>query len=154
MPPNPTHIRTVVTRRTLHRPLVVFASACLVGTLASDIAYWRTSDILWVDFSDWLVTAGVIVGIVALVVALIEIFALRRPARGETTWPLAVGGLLALAIAILDMMIHTRDAWTSVVPWGLAASAAAVFVLLATAIVERGIERPVLTDEFTDEATI
>jgi uncharacterized membrane protein len=42
--------------------LWAFAASCFLGTLVTDIAYWRTADIAWVDFSDWLVTAGVIIG--------------------------------------------------------------------------------------------
>jgi uncharacterized membrane protein len=37
-----------------------------------------------------------------------------------------------LILAILNMLIHTRDAWTSVVPWGLALSALTVLAILIT----------------------
>jgi uncharacterized membrane protein len=44
------------------------AAACFFGTLVTDVAYWRTANVVWADFSDWLVTAGVIAGYAALVV--------------------------------------------------------------------------------------
>jgi uncharacterized membrane protein len=103
-----------------------------MGTLATDIAYWRTANIMWADFSDWLLTAGVIVGYVTVVVALIETFAIRSPLRGRLTWLYAIGNLAALILATFDMFVHTRDAWTSVVPWGLVLSAAIVLVLILT----------------------
>jgi uncharacterized membrane protein len=31
------------------------------------------------------------------------------------------------------MLVHTRDAWTAVVPWGIGLSAASAIVVLATA---------------------
>jgi uncharacterized membrane protein len=109
-----------------------FAMSCVFATLATDVAYWRTANVMWADFSDWLVTAGVIVGYVAVVVALIELLTVRRD-RGWPTWPAAIAYVIALIVATLDMLVHTRDAWTSVVPWGLAPSAVAVLLLLVAA---------------------
>ena len=39
--------------------LVPFPIACFVGTLLTDIAYWRTAEMMWADFSAWLLTVGV-----------------------------------------------------------------------------------------------
>jgi uncharacterized membrane protein len=126
-----------IRRRPVYRALAAFAASCFVGTLATDIAYWRTADMMWSDFSDWLLTFGVIVGGVAVVVAVIETLILRAPRRGRVTWPYALGSLVALILATLDMFVHTRDAWTSVVPWGLVLSAATVLVLILTAWMTR-----------------
>lgn len=121
-------------RRPFYRRLAAFAAACFVGTLATDITYWRTANIMWTDFSDWLLTVGVIVGYVTVIVALIEIFAIRSPRRGRPTGWYAIGSVVALILATLDMLVHTRDAWTSVVPWGLVLSAAIVLVLILTGL--------------------
>lgn len=86
---------------------------------------------MWADFSDWLLTVGVIVGYATVVVALIETFAIRSPLRGAT-WRYAIGNVVALILATFNMLVHTRDAWTSVVPWGLVLSAAIVLVLILT----------------------
>ena len=37
-----------------------------------------------------------------------------------------------MILATLNMLVHTHDAWTSVVPWGLVLSAAVVLILLFT----------------------
>jgi uncharacterized membrane protein len=102
--------------------------------LATDITYWRTANIMWTDFSDWLLTVGVVVGYVAIIVALIEIFAIRSPRRSRPAGWYALGSVVALILATLDMLVHTRDAWTSVVPWGLVLSAAIVLVLILTGL--------------------
>jgi uncharacterized membrane protein len=102
--------------------------------LATDIAYWWTADMMWADFSDWLLTVGVIVGYATVVVALIETFAIRR---GGTSWRYAIGNVVALILATFNMLVHTGDAWTSVVPWGLVLSAAIVLVLILTAWMTR-----------------
>jgi uncharacterized membrane protein len=100
--------------------------------LATDIAYWRTANMMWADFSAWLLTVGVVVGYVTIIVALIETFAIRSPLRRRLTWPYAIGNVAALVLATFDTFVHTRDAWTSVVPWGLVLSAAVVLALILT----------------------
>jgi uncharacterized membrane protein len=37
-----------------------------------------------------------------------------------------------MIVATFNMLIHTRDAWTSVVPWGLALSGITVVLLVFT----------------------
>jgi uncharacterized membrane protein len=121
-----------VGRSPFYRALAAFPASCFIGTLATDLAYWRTVNVMWVDFSDWLVTVGVIVGYLTIVVALIETFAIRSPLRPRATWPYVLGNLVALILATFNMLVHTRDAWTSVVPWGLVLSAATALVVILT----------------------
>jgi uncharacterized membrane protein len=116
--------------RLFYRPLRAFAAACLIGGLATDIAYWLSADFIWVDFSDWLVSIGAAFGVAAFIVAVIEFFARGRLARPNLLS--LVFDFFAWAAAILDLLVHTRDSWTSVVPWGLALSAVAVFILLVS----------------------
>jgi uncharacterized membrane protein len=46
----------------IHPMLVPIPIACFVGTLLTDPTYWRTADMMWADFSAWLVTVGTIFG--------------------------------------------------------------------------------------------
>jgi len=117
--------------------LVAFAISCFLGTLATDIAYWRTADMMWADFSDWLVTAGVVVGYVTILVTLIEVFGLPSGRLRRPSWPYVIGNIVTLILATLNMLVHTRDAWTSVVPWGVVLSAAVVVIALVTGGVTR-----------------
>ena len=121
-----------IERRPFYRRFAAFAAACFVGTLATDIAYLRTANIMWADFSDWLLTGGVIVGWATVVVAVIETYLIRAPLRSRPGGWYVIGSLVALILAIFDMLVHTRDAWTSVVPTGLVLSAAIVLVLILT----------------------
>ena len=109
-----------------------FSVTCFIGSLLTDLTYWRTAETMWADFSAWLVTVGVVVGYLALIVWIVD--ALRGPfVRAQLpAWPYAIAYLAALVLATFNMLIHTRDAWTSVVPWGLALSAVvAVIVVVA-----------------------
>ena len=110
--------------------LVFFPIACFWGALATDIAYGATADMMWADVSAWLLAVGIIVGIIAALVGLLNLFGHRRP-RGPVL-PVAICCLLVLVLAFFDNLIHSRDAWTSVVPLGLALSAANVVVILIT----------------------
>jgi uncharacterized membrane protein len=124
-------------RRALYPLLLAFAVACFVGTLATDIVYWRTANIVWADFSDWLVTIGVAAGYATLVVAVVEVFLLRKLGLYRPTRLFAVGMLVALTVATFNAFVHTRDAWTSVVPWGLALSVIVVVVALVAGLSTR-----------------
>ncbi len=116
----------------IHPMLVPFPIVCFVGTLLTDIAYWRTADMMWADCSAWLVTVGVIMGILAAIAGLTDFLGNRLVRAQSPAWPHFLGNLLALVLAIVNMFVHTRDAWTSVVPWGLVLSAIVVLILLVT----------------------
>ncbi|WP_337180998.1 DUF2231 domain-containing protein [Shinella sp.] len=120
-------------RYTPHELIAAFAVSCILGGLLTDLAYWKSAEFLWADFSAWLVSASVVAMVVALVAALIDYLIFRSRRRMPRLSYLAVG-LVVLVLATFNMMIHSRDAWTSVVPWGLTLSAVTVLVLLAAAI--------------------
>jgi uncharacterized membrane protein len=121
-----------IARHPIHPMLVPFPIACFVGTLLTDIAYWRTAEMMWANFSSWLVSAGVVMGLLAAIAGLIDFLGSRAIGRQPPAWPHVIGNAIAMVVAIANMLIHTRDAWTSVVPWGLALSAVTVLILLFT----------------------
>jgi uncharacterized membrane protein len=58
----------------------------------------------------------------------------RQSIRAQKpAWPHAIGNVVLLILATLNMFVHSRDAWTSVVPWGLTLSALCVLILMFTA---------------------
>jgi uncharacterized membrane protein len=132
-----------IVRRPFYPVLAAFVASCFLGTLATDIVYWWTADIMWADFSDWLVSAGVVVGYLTIIVALIEGFVHRSRRFRQRSWGYAIGLILALFLATFNMLLHTRDAWTSVVPWGLILSTAVLVVILVTAWMTRLMDDPV-----------
>jgi len=118
--------------RPLHPMLISFPLVCFAGAMLTDLTYWATAEMMWADFSAWLVVVGLILGVLAAIAGLVDFFV--RPAfraRGPA-WPHALGTVAVLVLALLDTMVHSRDAWTSVVPLGLILSAATVAVLLFT----------------------
>ena len=115
----------------IHPMLVPFPIACFVGTLLTDIAYWRTADMQWANFSMWMLTVGLLVSVLVVIAGLIDFLASRGLRRRRATWIHGLGDGLALLLAIINAFVHTRDAYTSVVPEGLILSALVVIILLA-----------------------
>jgi uncharacterized membrane protein len=121
-----------IARHPIHPMLVPVPTVCFVGTLLTDLTYWWTADMMWADFSAWLVTVGVIMGWLAALAVLIDFLGGRLVGDEAPAWLRAIGIAVALVLATLNMLVHTHDAWTSVVPWGLVLSAAVVLTLLFT----------------------
>jgi uncharacterized membrane protein len=119
-------------RQPIHPMLVPIPIACFVGVLLTDLTYWWSADMMWADFSAWLVTVGVIVGFIAAICGLIDFLSNRFIRAQPPAWPHAIGNVVLLILATLNMFVHSRDAWTSVVPWGLTLSALCVLILMFT----------------------
>lgn len=116
----------------IHPMLVPFPIACFAGTLLTDITYWRTADIMWSNFSAWLLTIGLIMGGLAALAGLIDFLGSRSVRAQAPAWPHMLGNILVLGLSLLNAFIHSRDAWTSVVPTGLILSAVVVLIMLVT----------------------
>jgi uncharacterized membrane protein len=126
--------RSTVTvgRRPLHAMLVPIPIVCFVATLVTDIVYWQTAALLWADISAWLLLVGLIVSLVMVLAGLIDFFGEPRIRELRAAWIHAIGNVTALVLSIFNCAIHTRDAYTSVVPSGLILSAVVVVILLVS----------------------
>jgi len=114
----------------IYRALVAFPVACFTLTVVTDFLYMQTSNLLWLHFSEWLLLAGLVFGIVATIYLGIRLMVAR------TSPPLAYGfaGLVVLLLAAINSFVHTSDGWTAVVPYGLTLSIATVLVMALTGI--------------------
>ena len=114
------------------RILVSFPIACFTSALATDIIYTATANMMWADFSTWLLAAGMGVAVRAAIAGIGDVIASRRVRPLRPAY-IIIGSALVLVLGLLDNLVHSRDAWTSVVPTGLALSLATVIVILVTA---------------------
>ncbi len=127
----------------VYATLVQFPAVCFVGTLLTDIAYWRSANILWETFSVWLLTAGCIVAAFAGIAGLLTWFRYRHVRALPFAGLHVVTSILALVLSIVNAFVHSRDGWVAVVPQGLTLSVIVVLLmLLATWF---GWPRPVYT---------
>ena len=128
-----------ISRQPIYSTFVQFPVVCFTLALLTDIAYWRTAHLMWLNFSSWLLFAGLVFGAVAAVAGIVDLLFRRAARTSRAAWPHAVGGLLVLGLALVNSLIHARDGWTAVVPWGLFVSAATVVVMLVSAWLGRAL---------------
>ena len=114
--------------------LTAFPIACFSLVVLTDVAYIQTENLLWLHFSEWLLLAGLVFGVLAFPVrAIAHFMSGERPA-----WLALAGGIVVLLLAALNSFIHTADGWTAVVPWGLTVSILTVVAMIVTAWFGRG----------------
>lgn len=118
-------------RRPFHPFFVGLGGALLMAGLFTDCMYSSNSLMQWANFSVWLITGGLILALVSAIVLVIDL-ALGR--AGPIRW-LDFGLLAAAAVlSIVNVFIHTRDAWTSVVPSGITISAIVTILLTVAGV--------------------
>lgn len=127
-----TPVRSTATG-SIYRILSAFPIAAFSLTVVTDMAYWRTANLLWLHFSEWLLLAGIVFAVAAALVRLLE---------AATGWrrfsPLYyVAGLAVLVLAALNNFIHTADGITAVIPSGLVISILTVLAMCVTALFGR-----------------
>lgn len=111
-------------------------AVCFTLTLLTDVAYARTGNLLWVNFSSWLLLAGMVGGGLAALATVVGLVVHRDEPWRRAGWPFLLGGLGVLALGLVNNLVHARDGWTAVVPLGLLMSLATVALMLAVAVLE------------------
>ena len=113
--------------------LMAFPIALFTSALVSDIAYLKSAQMQWSNFSAWLIVGALVFGGLAGLWALIDLaLSWRTPAARRA----AVIHLAALALAwifgLINAFKHSQDAWSSVGAFGLTLSIlSTVLVLVA-----------------------
>jgi uncharacterized membrane protein len=124
----------------LQRLFVPIPFVCFTLTLATDILFWQTANLMWQNFSAWLLFAGLVGGSLAVFAGIIDLLRpstrISRPGFAEIT-----GFLIVLALAVLNSLVHAGDGWTAVVPNGLMLSAGTFLVILLTLVFAARSER-------------
>ena len=116
----------------LHAMLVPIPIVCFVATLLTDLVYWRSTAMLWADMSAWFLAVGLLIAVFAVLAGLIDFLKEPRIRRLREAWIHAIGNAAALILAIINAFVHSRDAYTSVVPTGLILSFLVVVILGVT----------------------
>jgi uncharacterized membrane protein len=132
MPDQNPHLIARVSHRSFHSLFTPFPTVCFTGALATDLIYWKTAEMMWADASAWLLAIGISFGILAAIAALVDLFAKRISIEGPLTLYLACSAVI-LVLSVFNSLVHSRDAWTSVVPEGLILSSIVVILILVAA---------------------
>lgn len=122
-PPRPIH--------PLHAIFLAFAFPLFLGTLASDIAYWRSYQIQWSNFAQWLNAGGLLFSAFALLWALVSL--IRGGARHDRRPAFYFLLLLAMwVVGLFNALVHARDAW-AIMPESLWLSGISAILAFAAA---------------------
>ncbi len=116
----------------IHPMLIPIPIVCFIGALVTDIAYALTAEMMYADFSAWLLLVGFVFGVLAAIAGLTDFLGNRLIRQQAPAWPHLIGNLVVLVLAFFNNLIHTRDAWTSVMPVGLILSIVTVLILPIT----------------------
>lgn len=119
------------THAPLHPFFVGLGGALLMAALFTDFMYTSNSLPQWANFSAWLLTGGLALALIATIVLVIDVTLARA---GPIRW-LDFGLIGAAAIlSVVNVLVHSRDAWTSVVPTGIALSTIVTILLFAAGL--------------------
>jgi len=99
----------------------------------ADITYAVSAEMMWADLSTWLLVVGLVGGVLAGIAGLTDFLSNRLIRAQSPAWPHAIGNIAVLVLSFFNLLVHTRDAWTSVVPTGLILSIIVVMILPFTA---------------------
>ena len=122
--------RTIRPRLLLHPPFVSMGGTLLIAAFVTDWEYSNTSLFQWANFSAWLITGGLLLALIAAILLVVDL--LIGSAGRVRLLPLILLAVAAI-VSIFNVFVHSRDAWTSVVPTGLTLSAIAAALLLIVA---------------------
>lgn len=119
----------------LHAILLGFPIALFSSALVTDIAYLRTAEIQWTNFSAWLISGALFFGGLVLVWALLSLLLnLRGPGQRRR---LIYAGVLAVMwlLGLVNAFKHSQDGWSSVGAFGLTLSIICTLLALAAGVV-------------------
>jgi uncharacterized membrane protein len=112
--------------------LIPFPIAFFVAGFVCDIAYWITGNAAWPTAAIWLIAAGLIMGALAALVGLVDIFGERRIRALNTAWWHAGGIVIIVLIEIYNWYARFTEGATAVLPKGLVLSFVVVCILVFT----------------------
>ena len=72
---------TVSRARQIHQMLTPFPVAYFAAAFVTDLAYWRTDEVMWERFSVWLIAGGLVIAALVAIAAVIDLaFGRQKPA--------------------------------------------------------------------------
>ena len=116
-----------IARHPIQAMILPVPIVCFFGALLTDLAYYCSGgNLLWLNFSSWLIAAGLLFGALALLVQLIDLIRSRE----GLGWVSPLLFVAAWVVELINALVHARDGWTAVVPLGLTLSVVAVVLVL------------------------
>jgi uncharacterized membrane protein len=112
--------------RTIHHMLVPFSVAYFTAAFVTDLAYWRTAEVMWERFSVWLIAGGLVMTALVALAAVTDLVS----GKHRLAWFRALAYASVILLSLFNVFVHSRDGYIAVVPTGLLLSAIVVIIQL------------------------
>ena len=112
----------------LHPMFVTFPIAFFTGTLLSDIAFLWSGDPFWARASFWLVTAGLVGGVLAALAGVTDFLSIPAIRDKIRSWGHFLAAIAVLSFASANMALRLDDR-LAIAPWGLFLSGVTMLML-------------------------
>lgn len=138
MTPGKPRITAQIAGRALHPLLRPFAVGYFLTACAADLVYTQASVFVrhsvpeFADITEWLLIAGLVMAVLAAVVALIDLLGERQFRAIPDLRMYAAGGALVMALEVYNLHIRQAMGAEAITSTGVILSLAATAVLLAT----------------------
>lgn len=114
----------------LHPLFVSIGGSLLMAAFATDIMYSQNSLMQWSNASEWLIAVGLLFALLAAVALVIDVLS----GHGPISWLDLILLAAAAILSLINVFVHSRDAWTSVVPQGIWLSGIVTLLLVIVAV--------------------
>lgn len=115
--------------------LLSFPIALFTSAVVTDIAYLKTAEVQWTNFSSWLITGALVFGGLSAAWALVSlVLGLRGSDRNVRA--IYLGVLAAMwVLGLINAFKHSQDAWSSVGAFGLMLSILSSLLALVAGVI-------------------
>jgi uncharacterized membrane protein len=131
-------VRTIsIVRHPIYSMLLPVAVVCFAGTILTDLAYLGSGgNLVWLDFSNWLLLAGLLFGVIAALVLAID-FIRSAALRTNIGWGHVLIFYAALLVELFNAFVHDRDGWTAVAGTGILLTVLGALLILVAGWLHR-----------------
>lgn len=116
----------------LHPIMITFPIAFLTGALVTDVVYAIRKGIFWARMSFWLITGGLVTGVAAAALGLLDFVTIRRARTHTGGWVHALGNAAVLMLSASNLVGRIPDPRETVIPGGVILSAVSSLILGVT----------------------
>lgn len=94
----------------IHPVIVTFPIVFLTSAAAADIAYWFTNDAFWARASVWMIGLGVVSGILAALIGMLDFLRIPRVGRRTAGWSHMLLNVSALILSGINFGLRVNSA--------------------------------------------
>lgn len=119
-----------IRKHPLHPAVVDFPIAFLTAALVTDILFWWAGDAHWAEFSFWLILAGWITGMIAILTGLIDFLTMEKARSHTAGWVHFLLTDLAIFLSTFNVISRLNGRQETLLFTGLGLSAVVAVLLL------------------------